>query len=162
MLIPTILCISFFDFIPKQDETVNTIDNSSDSESEEAIYDVSGNYPVPVIMNGTSQEPKTTTTTTQNTTEIISMPPIVIVQDDSGMMHAEAVSDFDNTDTSFSWLVVSKKTSVNRVEEESSDFMRGKNRRVITEDRSEELRVYRDNQHRIKSNGIDISNILRL
>ncbi|PRD24941.1 UNVERIFIED_CONTAM: hypothetical protein NCL1_42359 [Trichonephila clavipes] len=162
MLIPTILCISFFDFIPRQDETVNTLDNSSDSESDEAISDVSGNNPVPVIMNGTSQESKTTTTTTDNTTQIISLSPIVIVQDDSGMMHAEAVSDFDNLDTSFSWLVVSKKTSVNRVEEESADFIRGNNRRVISENRSEELRVYRDNQHRTQSNGIDISHILRL
>ncbi|GFS78601.1 uncharacterized protein NPIL_265151 [Nephila pilipes] len=157
MMIPTIFCISFFNFNSNQVESESSTDDSS---KQQTIPD-SNNNSVPVIMNGTNQESKTRTSTSDNTTEIISIPAIVIVQDDSGMMNAEARSDSDQLDTSFSWLVVSKKTSVNRVEEETSDFMRGKNRRVVSEDRSEEYRVYRDNLRRSFSNGIDISHILK-
>lgn len=92
-----------------------------------------------------------TNATMMNTTDPKSnettIPIIVLVQKDNNM-RMEKDSDTDYAARDLKWLVVRKITNISKVEEISTDEETGKTKRVLVEDRAEEFRVFKDDQHR--------------
>ncbi|KAF8773137.1 hypothetical protein HNY73_015821 [Argiope bruennichi] len=131
--------------------TDSSIDDDSASDSTEN-EDVS--------TKGSMTGDDDTTKSPAANDDSISWPVIMIVEDHSSLINAKSESDSRRVDSSNKWLVINKRTSIRKVEEDTHDF--GKNRKVLNEDKTEELRVYRDNFHTVVKNEIDLTNILRL
>lgn len=85
-----------------------------------------------------------TTTTKSNESAI----PIVVLVEQDKNMRMQKDSDTDYAARDLKWLIVRKTTNISKVEEISTDDATGKTKRVLVEDRAEEFRVFKDDQHR--------------
>ncbi|GBN09877.1 hypothetical protein AVEN_31846-1 [Araneus ventricosus] len=139
------------DFPINDDDTTKDSTTNGDVTSEDSTTD----------YDDTAKDPATNDTEPpSNGADTNSWPVIMIVEDNSALVNVKSEFDSRRVDSSNNWLVINKRTSIRKVEEDTRDF--GKNRKVLSEDKNEELRIYRDNFHTVIRNGIDITNMLRL
>ncbi|XP_055950312.1 uncharacterized protein LOC129984450 isoform X2 [Argiope bruennichi] len=171
LIVPAVYCFSLFSLVDEGQNgatqttvtdmtpTTKMNDIATDSSLDDDTASDS-NENEDVSTEGSMTGDDDTTKSPAANDDSISWPVIMIVEDHSSLINAKSESDSRRVDSSNKWLVINKRTSIRKVEEDAHEF--GKNRKVLNEDKTEELRVYRDNFHTVVKNGIDLTNILRL